>query len=69
MKINFHGPVTNSEIIRKSIVDLHSLKIGLADSDIQTSRITVTPTDSAVLGLPDSDFGFTTTIELIGDSS
>ena len=67
MKINFHGPVTNSEIIRKSIVDLHSLKIGLADSDIQTSRITVTPTDSATLGLPDSDFGFTTTIETFVD--
>ena len=41
----------------------------LSDSDIQISRITVTPNPDSAIGLADSDFGFTSVITLIGDSS
>ena len=44
-------------------------KVGLSDSDIQISRITVTPNPDSAIGLADSDFGFTSVITLIGDSS
>jgi hypothetical protein len=69
MKVSFYGPVTSSDIIRKSITDLSQIKVGLSDSDIQASRITVTPDPLDTIGLADSDFGFTTLIELIGDSA
>jgi len=69
MKVNFYGPINTSDVIRKSITDLSQIKVGLSDSDIQTSRITVTPDPLTVIGTADSDFGFTTLIELIGDSS
>lgn len=69
MKVSFYGPVTSSDIIRKSITDISQIKVGLSDSDIQTSRITVTPDPLSTIGLADSDFGFTTLIELIGDSA
>jgi len=35
---------------------------GLNDSDIGLQTITVTPNPTSVIGLADSDFGFTTTI-------
>ena len=69
MKANFYGPINTSGIIRKSITDLSQIKVGLSDSDIQISRITVTPNPDSAIGLADSDFGFTTVIQLIGDSS
>jgi hypothetical protein len=69
MKVSFHGPITTSDVIRKSITDISQIKVGLSDSDIQTSRITVTPDPLSTIGLADSDFGFTTLIELIGDSA
>jgi len=69
MKVNFYGPINTSDVIRKSITDLSQIKVGLSDSDIQTSRITITPDPLTVIGTADSDFGFTTLIELIGDSA
>jgi hypothetical protein len=69
MKANFYGPINTSDIIRKSITDVSQIKVGLSDSDIQISRITVTPNPDSAIGLVDSDFGFTSVITLIGDSS
>lgn len=69
MKVNFYGPINTSDVIRTAITDLNQIKVGLSDSDIQTSRITVTPDPVTIIGTADSDFGFTTLIEYIGDSA
>lgn len=63
MNANFYGPVTESAIIRKSIVDLYTTGI---DSDgafalySPSSRIEVEP--NPLNASPDSDYGFTTKI-------
>lgn len=69
MKINFYGPILQSGIIRSAISNIYDIERGLADSDINVERITVTPDPTTVFGLADSDFGFDTEIELIGDSA
>ena len=71
MNINFYGPDigsgNNIGLIRKAIVDLYHMNGGLRDSDVLIETITVTP-DPADAS-PDSDYGFTTTIELKYDSA
>ena len=39
-----------------------TFKAGLNDSDIGMETIRVTPNPTSLIGLADSDFGFTTTI-------
>lgn len=77
MKISFHGPITTSDIIRTSISNVFQIQAGLNDSDIQIEKLT-TVADSGtatgklltdLIGLPDSDFGFDTTIDLTFDDS
>lgn len=69
MKVSFHGPISDSGIIRSSITKLFQMENGLNDSDIQLETITVTPDPTSTFGMPDSDFGFDTTIDLNFDDS
>jgi len=69
MKVSFYGPINTGEIIRNSIVDIYLQENGLADSDIKLERISVIPDPTSTIGLADSDFGFTTTIDLTYDSA
>lgn len=62
MKVSFHGPITNSAIIRKTNADLYDQGAGLLDSDIYLETVQVVPNPLSAIGLADSDFGFTTTI-------
>lgn len=62
MKVNFYGPTSDKGYIRTAKPTVGLKDVGLnGDSDIDTTRITVTtdPADAS----PDSDYGFTTTIE------
>lgn len=69
MKVSFYGPINTGEIIRNSIVDIYLQDAGIADSDVKLERISVTPNPTSTIGLADSDFGFTTTIDLSYDSA
>ena len=70
MKISFFGPIANSTVIRKSIADIFFRDAGAeGDSDVRAERLTVTPNPTTVIGMPDSDFGFDTTIDLAFDDS
>ena len=64
MKISFHGPVKTGQVIRKSIADIFDMNVGLMDSDLQIERMTINPDPLSTIGLADSDFGFTTTIDI-----
>jgi len=69
MKVSFYGAITEGDVIRTSIARLFEIDAGAGnDSDIKLETITVTPNPTTVIGLPDSDFGFDTTIELARDS-
>lgn len=69
MKVSFYGSIDNKDIIRTSIADVFLQNAGLADSDSKLEKITVVPNPTSVIGLADSDFGFTTTIDLSFDSA
>lgn len=69
MKVSFYGPIETGEIIRTSVADVFLMDQGENnDSDVKYETITVTPDPSTVFGLPDSDFGFNTEIDLTYDS-
>jgi len=69
MKVSFYGNIGSGEVIRSSIADVFLMDQGLnEDSDRKVERITVTPNPSSLIGLPDSDFGFSTDIDLTYDS-
>jgi len=67
MNVNFYGPVDQSDVINTSIANVYNIEAGLNDSDIQLQTITTTPNPDTVYGSPDSDFGFSTTIDLTFD--
>ena len=70
MKLNYYGYIGRSDIIREAKGRLFQMEAGLSDSDTQLELIKVQPNPIDVLGLADSDFGFTTTItQTFGDSS
>ena len=62
MKLSYHGPIADTSVIRSSVAKVFDINSGLKDSDIGLQTITVTPNPTSVIGLADSDFGFTTTI-------
>lgn len=68
MKICFYGAINTSDIIRTGITNLFVQEAGSADSDTQIERITTVPKPLSTIGLADSDFGFTNTIDLTFDS-
>ena len=67
MKVNFYGPINESNIIRKSIVNFYNMKRGELDSDRLFQTLTVEPDPINVS--PDSDYGFTETWTSILDSA
>jgi len=62
MKISYHGPIADTNVIRSSVASVFNMDAGLKDSDIGLQTITVTPNPTSIIGLADSDFGFTTTV-------
>ena len=62
MKLSYHGPIADTSIIRDAKAKIFDIKAGLNDSDIGLETVVVTPNPSSIIGLDDSDFGFTTTI-------
>ena len=70
MKVSFYGPITTGDIIRTSIGKLYLQDQGQnLDSDMLLETLTVTPDPLTTIGLPDSDFGFDTAIDLNFDDS
>ena len=71
MRVNFHGPIRKSKVIRSTTANIHIDKASLltsgADSDgLYVKQIT---TPNPANATPFSDFGFTTVTEYYGDSS
>jgi hypothetical protein len=62
MRIQYHGYIAEAEIIRQANARVFQSGIGLADSDVRLQTIQVNPNPTSVIGMDDSDFGFTTTI-------
>ena len=62
MKLSYHGPIADTNVIRSSVAGVFNMQAGLNDSDVGLQTITVPPNPTSVIGLADSDFGFTTTI-------
>ena len=56
MKINFYGPVTNSNVIRTAITNISEQNRGLLDSDQPVAKFRTRPNPFAVSA--DSDFSF-----------
>ena len=69
MKVSFFGPIENKQIVRTAINNIFLQDTGLADSDQKLETITVTPDPTTIIGMPDSDFGFSTDINLAFDDS
>jgi len=61
MRVNFYGAIKESGIIRTSINNVSQIGNGLADSDVQMGKISVTT--NPALASADSDFGFTETFD------
>lgn len=67
MKIQFYGPTSSAKIIREFNADLHTIGTALNGGDTLVERITVQP--DPLLASADSDYGFTTIIDLAFDSA
>lgn len=67
MKINFYGPTSSAKIIREVNTDVYTIGSDADGTDTYVERITVVPDPFNVS--PDSDYGFTTTIDLTFDSA
>jgi len=61
MSVQFYGPINDQNIIRKTITTTFDLDTGNESLDAQLQKITMDPNPLNVN--PDSDFGFTTTIQ------
>ena len=62
MKLSYHGPISDTNIIRDVRTKFFDIKAGLNDSDIGLETIVVTPNPTNVFGTDDSTFGFSTNI-------
>ena len=77
MRTSFYGNIPTSKIIRKSISKVFQPRVGIIDSDrgltgrgtlpgfdsdVRLETIEINPNPITAIGMPDSDFGFTTTI-------
>ena len=65
MKINFYGSITQSSIIRTAQTNLGLKGEGFADSDVTIEQLTTVPSPLSTIGLDDSDFGFTSSINIL----
>lgn len=61
MRVNFYGAINEGKVIKTSINDIYNIGAGVADSDQQMGRISVTtnPADASA----DSDYGFNETFD------
>jgi len=70
MRTNYYGPIPETKVIRKSVAKVFSPRVGFVDSDrgltvdsdVRLQTIEINPNPTSIVGMPDSDFGFTTTI-------
>ena len=70
MRTSFYGSIPSSNIIRKSISKVFQPRVGFidsdrgisVDSDVRLETVEINPNPINTIGMPDSDFGFTTTI-------
>ncbi len=62
MKLSYHGPISDTSVIRDARAKIFDIKAGLNDSDIGMETIVVTPNPTNVFGSDDSTFGFSTDI-------
>ena len=75
MRTAFYGSIPTSKVIRKSVAKIYQPKVGfmdsdngrtgvgqIADSDVRLQTVEINPNPLGIIGMPDSDFGFTTTI-------
>jgi len=69
MKVSFYGAINTGEIIRTAKTNLGQIGIGFSDSDLSLERIDTTSNPEGIIGLADSDFGFTNTLTLLSDSA
>ncbi len=61
MRVNFYGGINEVGIIRTSINNVNEIGGGLADSDVQIGKISVTT--NPALASADSDYGFNETFD------
>lgn len=61
MRTQFYNGIGQSSIIRQANARLFQQGVGLADSDVRLETLQIDPNPLTVIGLADSDFGFTTT--------
>ncbi len=61
MRVNFYGGIDEVGIIRTSINNVNEIGGGLADSDVQIGKISVTT--NPALASADSDYGFNETFD------
>lgn len=59
MKVSFYGNITSGSIIREANADLYIIE---PNENALAEQITVVPNPTTVIGLADSDFGFTVDI-------
>lgn len=70
MKVSFYGAISEGDIVREVISDVFFMDAGAGgDSDIKVETITTTPDPTTIIGMPDSDYGFTNSIVLTQDSA
>ena len=75
MRTAFYGNIPTTKVIRKSVAKIFNPKVGfldsaqgrtgigqIADSDVRLQTVEINPNPLGIIGMPDSDFGFTTTI-------
>ena len=75
MRTAFYGAIPTSKVIRKSVAKIYQPNVGyldsdrgitgvgqIADSDVRIQTVEINPKPLSTIGMPDSDFGFTTTI-------
>lgn len=62
MKVSFHGPIVSNAIIRQADAVVSLIDNGLNDSDVPLETITSVPDPASAFGMPDSDYGFLTTV-------
>lgn len=56
MRVNFYGPISDSNVIRTAMTNIFNINSGLQDSDMQITKFRTRPDPFAVSG--DSDFSF-----------
>ena len=70
MRTAFYGNIPTTKVIRKSVAKVFNPTIGYldsdrgitVDSDVRIQTVEINPKPIGIIGMPDSDFGFTTTI-------